>query len=106
MKSLQSQQATLVTRMDGIASSYISEETLDRLTYGFNNAQTQGVFSAGLALFAVVMVLAGRMMPKLGPRKVATAGTHMCRYGLSMIGSARWWFQRVIGSCVSDGIAT
>ncbi|HNQ23693.1 MAG TPA: OFA family MFS transporter [Phycisphaerae bacterium] len=41
---------------------------------GWSKAQTQAVFSAGLALFAIVMVIAGRMMPKLGPRKLAIAG--------------------------------
>lgn len=43
-------------------------------TAGWTNAQTQMVFSAGLALFAIVMVLAGRMLPKVGPRKLAVAG--------------------------------
>jgi len=41
---------------------------------GWTKTQTQMVFSAGLALFAIVMVIAGRMMPKLGPRKLAIAG--------------------------------
>jgi len=41
---------------------------------GWSKAQTQGVFSAGLATFAIVMVLAGRILPKLGPRIVAMAG--------------------------------
>jgi len=41
---------------------------------GWSKAQTQGVFAAGLATFAIVMVIAGRMMPKLGPRVVAMAG--------------------------------
>ena len=31
-------------------------------------------FSAGLATFAVVMVLAGRLQAKLGPRPIAIAG--------------------------------
>jgi OFA family oxalate/formate antiporter-like MFS transporter len=41
---------------------------------GWSKAQTQGVFAAGLAAFAIVMVFAGRIMPKLGPRVVAMAG--------------------------------
>ncbi len=41
---------------------------------GWTKAQTQGVFAAGLATFAIVMVIAGRLMPKLGPRVVAMAG--------------------------------
>lgn len=41
---------------------------------GWTKAQTQAVFAAGLASFAVVMVIAGRIMPKLGPRVVAIMG--------------------------------
>ena len=42
---------------------------------GWTKAQTQFVFSAGLASFAVVMVAAGAyLMPKLGPRKLAWTG--------------------------------
>lgn len=41
---------------------------------GWSKSQTQGVFAAGLASFAIVMVIAGRLMPKLGPRKLAMAG--------------------------------
>lgn len=38
---------------------------------GWTKTQTQLVFSAGLALFAIVMVVAGRLMPKVGPQKLA-----------------------------------
>ncbi|HAQ37074.1 MAG TPA: MFS transporter [Saprospirales bacterium] len=38
---------------------------------GWTKTQTQLVFSAGLALFAIVMVIAGRLMPKFGPQKLA-----------------------------------
>lgn len=41
---------------------------------GWTKAQTQYVFAAGLAFFAIVMVLAGKMMPKLGPKKLAISG--------------------------------
>ena len=41
---------------------------------GWTRTQTQLVFSTGLAVFAIVMVMAGRMMPKTGPRKLALAG--------------------------------
>jgi OFA family oxalate/formate antiporter-like MFS transporter len=41
---------------------------------GWTKTQTQIVFSAGLAFFAIVMVIAGRMMPKIGPRNLAIAG--------------------------------
>ena len=41
---------------------------------GWTKTQTQLVFSAGLAFFAIVMVISGRLMPKVGPRKLAIAG--------------------------------
>ncbi len=41
---------------------------------GWTAAQTQLVFAAGLAFFAIVMVIAGKLMPTWGPRKLAMAG--------------------------------
>jgi OFA family oxalate/formate antiporter-like MFS transporter len=41
---------------------------------GWSKTQTQIVFSVGLATFALVMVLAGRRLPTVGPRKLAVAG--------------------------------
>ncbi len=41
---------------------------------GWSVAETQYVFTAGLVSFALVMVIAGRLMPKFGPRKLAIAG--------------------------------
>jgi len=42
--------------------------------YGFSATQTAWVFSAGLATFAVFMVIAGRLQAKLGPRPIAVVG--------------------------------
>ena len=42
--------------------------------YGFTKGEAAWIFSAGLASFAVVMVLAGRLLPKVGPRALAIAG--------------------------------
>jgi len=42
--------------------------------YGFTATQAAWIFSAGLATFAVVMVMAGRLQAKLGPRPLAMAG--------------------------------
>ncbi len=53
---------------------------------GWSTAETQYVFSAGLVFFAVVMVLAGRMMPKLGPRKLAIAGGITLGAGYALAG--------------------
>ncbi|MDH3639164.1 MAG: OFA family MFS transporter [Gammaproteobacteria bacterium] len=42
--------------------------------YAFSATQTAWVFSAGLATFALVMVLAGKLLARFGPRPVAIAG--------------------------------
>lgn len=39
----------------------------------WTKTQTQIVFSVGVAVFAIVMVIAGRLMPKYGPRKLTIA---------------------------------
>lgn len=53
---------------------------------GWTKTQTQAVFSAGLATFAIVMVLAGRLMPKLGPRKLTMAGGIILGLGYALAG--------------------
>lgn len=42
--------------------------------YGFTAQQAAWIFSVGLFTFAVVMVLAGRLQAKIGPRPIAVAG--------------------------------
>ena len=65
-------------RIDGtintIVQEYVPEANLKNLRYGFSKEQSQWIFSIGLAFFAIVMVLAGRMMPKIGPRNLAALG--------------------------------
>ena len=46
---------------------------LKKPPYEFTATQTQIIFSVGLASFAVMMVLAGRWMARVGPRRVAVA---------------------------------
>jgi MFS transporter, OFA family, oxalate/formate antiporter len=53
---------------------------------GWSKAQTQMVFSAGLALFAIVMVISGRMLPKVGPQKLAFAGGIVLGLGYILAG--------------------
>ncbi len=53
---------------------------------GWTKAQTQGVFAAGLASFAVVMVLAGRLMPKIGARNLAMMGGVVLGLGYVLAG--------------------
>ncbi len=52
----------------------------------WTKAQTQYVFSAGLAFFAIVMVIAGRLMPRLGPRVLAMAGGVVLGVGYILAG--------------------
>ncbi|MDD5724384.1 MAG: OFA family MFS transporter [Syntrophales bacterium] len=43
-------------------------------THGFSATQAAWVFSIGLLVFSVVMILSGRMLAKTGPRKLASLG--------------------------------
>ena len=52
-----------------VFTPYLTKEPFD-----FTNTQTQAIFSVSLAVFAVVMVLAGRWQAKSGPRMVALVG--------------------------------
>jgi OFA family oxalate/formate antiporter-like MFS transporter len=53
---------------------------------GWTVSQTQNVFSAGLVTFAIVMVLAGRLLPKFGPRNVCMAGGALLGLGYILAG--------------------
>ncbi len=52
----------------------------------WTKAETQAVFAAGLALFAIVMVIAGRLLPKWGPRKLAFSGGIVLGLGYLLAG--------------------
>lgn len=61
---------------------------------GWTKTQTQAVFAAGLALFAIVMVIAGRLMPKLGPKKLAMSGGIVLGLGYllaGLFGGTNFW---------------
>lgn len=61
---------------------------------GWTKTQTQAVFAAGLALFAIVMVIAGRLMPKMGPRKLAMLGGVVLGLGYflaGLFGGTNFW---------------
>jgi len=55
---------------------------------GWSKTQTQIVFAAGLATFALVMVFAGRNLARIGPRTLAIAGgvTLGAGYAIASIG--------------------
>ena len=61
---------------------------------GWSKSQTQDVFAAGLAFFAIVMVLAGRLMPRIGPRALAMAGGLVLGLGYflaGLFGGTNYW---------------
>ena len=60
----------------------------------WTKAGTQAVFAAGLALFAIVMVIAGRLLPKWGPRKLAFSGGIVLGLGYllaGLFGGTNFW---------------
>jgi OFA family oxalate/formate antiporter-like MFS transporter len=62
---------------------------------GWSKTQTQIVFAAGLATFAVVMVFAGRNLARVGPRSLAVAGGATLGIGYwiaSIGGGTNFWF--------------
>lgn len=69
--------------------------------YGFTASQAAWVFSAGLATFAVVMVLAGKMQAKIGPRPVALLGGIVLGAGYVLGG---FFGQSFLGQLVCIGI--
>ncbi|MEL6148085.1 MAG: OFA family MFS transporter [Chloroflexota bacterium] len=54
--------------------------------FGWNRATTQWAFSIALASFAIVMIPAGLLQDRIGPRKVAMIGGALL--GIAFIGSA------------------
>lgn len=61
---------------------------------GWSKVETQGVFALGLASFALVMVFAGRLLGKLGPRRLAVTGGLVLGLGYALagaLGAASFW---------------
>ncbi len=74
-KALGDEKQAVVDKINGIITpEYIPEQNLKNLEYHFSKVESQAIFSVGLVCFAIVMVLAGRMMPKIGPRNLAALG--------------------------------
>lgn len=75
--------------------------------YAFSASQTAWVFSTGLATFAIVMVLAGRVLPRVRPRALSVAGGLLLGAGYVLGGlfGASFWAQFVfIGALAGAGI--
>lgn len=75
---------------------------------GWTKTETQVPFFTGLAFFAVVMVMAGRMMPKVGPRKLALAGgivLGLGYLGAGLAGGTSFWpMVLLVGAVGGSGI--
>ena len=75
---------------------------------GWTALQTQAVFSTGLAFFAIVMVSAGFMLPKVGPRKLAVAGGLVLGLGYALAGlfagTSFWPIFLLVGVLGGSGI--
>ena len=54
--------------------------------YQFTATQTAWIFSAGLATFAFVMILAGKWLAKIGPRKLTILGGLFLGLGFVLAG--------------------
>ena len=83
------------------------ESPPDKGGYGFTPAQTQGIFSAGLAAFAIVMLFAGRWQAKIGPRSVAILSAFVLGAGYMLggwIGDSFWKQFLCIGIIGGAGI--
>ena len=69
--------------------------------YNFTKPDTQVIFSVGLASFAVVMVLAGRLLAIMSPRKLAVSGGLMLGLGYVL---ARFMGTSLIGHVLCIGL--
>ena len=61
---------------------------------GWSATETQAPFFTGLFFFAAVMVVAGRLLPKLGPRKLAMIGGAVLGAGYAgagLVGTTSFW---------------
>ena len=75
--------------------------------YAFSASETAWVFSTGLATFAIVMVLAGRLLPHTGPRLLSVIGGILLGAGYILAGlfGDVFWVQLVcIGLLGGTGI--
>jgi OFA family oxalate/formate antiporter-like MFS transporter len=74
VQELAQQRDELRAEIDAIVEEYVPQENLESLTYRFTKEESQWIFGVGLAFFAVFMVVAGRLMPRIGPRSLSVLG--------------------------------
>lgn len=71
----------------------VSEEVWSRQFHGYTGKQAQAVFSTGLLVFSLVMILAGRWQDRVGPRVVATTGGLVLAagYAIAALAGPSFW---------------
>ena len=62
-------------------------KALQSEAFGFSKTETQAIFSAGLASFGIVMILAGRLQQRYPPRYIAMAGGGLLGLGYILGGT-------------------
>ncbi len=75
--------------------------------YCFTATQSQWIFSVGLAVFALVMIYAGKLQKRIGPRKVCMAGGIVLGLGYilgGLLGGSFWGQILFIGVVGGAGI--
>jgi len=65
----------------------VKAEAWGKYYYGFSSSDTQLIFAVGLAVFAFVMIFAGRWQDKQGPRLVAIVGGVILGLGYILAGA-------------------
>ena len=88
-------------------SVFTAELTNPAGPYAFTASQTAWVFSIGLSTFAIVMVLAGRLLPYMGPRLLSVVGGLMLGAGYiaaGLFGNSFWVQLLCIGVLSGAGI--
>jgi OFA family oxalate/formate antiporter-like MFS transporter len=74
----------------------VSDAVWAKHYYGFSGKQAQAVFSTGILVFAIVMILAGRWQDRVGPRPVAFTGGLVLAAGYAIAGFAGPSFPAVL----------
>ncbi len=75
--------------------------------FGFSTKETQVIFSVALVVFAFVMILAGSLLKRYGPRKVTIIGGALFGLGYilaSFTGSSLWGMLITIGVIGGTGL--
>ncbi|HEY1602051.1 MAG TPA: OFA family MFS transporter [Pirellulales bacterium] len=74
----------------------VAKEVWAKQCYGYSGTQAQAVFSTGIMVFALVMILAGRWQDRVGPRIVAFTGGLVLAAGYALAALAGPSFPMVL----------